>query len=146
MVCRHEIGFELTNLVKTGEVSNWLYTHKNMRARYIYPTCKITKAGARDLRVQRTPRNKRQKAREPAEEREDKRDRCFAEEQGKKEGDMKNKSFVSDANTSTAFEGVQRAIMAYFVEEEALEVRGRKLRRLFRQNLEAALGISSLGR
>ncbi|EAL17133.1 hypothetical protein CNBN2250 [Cryptococcus deneoformans B-3501A] len=91
MVCRHEIGFELTNLVKTGEVSNWLYTHKNMRARYIYPTCKITKAGARDLRVQRTPRNKRQKAREPAEEREDKRDRCFAEEQGKKEADMKNK-------------------------------------------------------
>lgn len=52
---------------------------------------------------------------------------------------------VSDANTSTAFEGVQRAIVAYFV-EEALEVRGRKLRRLFRQNLEAALGISSLGR
>lgn len=55
-------------------------------------------------------------------------------------------SVVSDANTSTAFEGVQRAIVAYFVEEEALEVRGRKLRRLFRQNLEAALGISSLGR
>lgn len=52
---------------------------------------------------------------------------------------------VSDANTSTAFEGVQRAIVAYFV-EEALEVWGRKLRRLFRQNLEAALGISSLGR
>lgn len=66
-----------------------------MRARYIYPTCKRTKSGARDLRVQRTPRNKRQKAREPAEEREDKRDRCFAEEQEKKKQIYRTKGAAS---------------------------------------------------
>lgn len=48
----------------------------------------------------------------------------------------------SETNTSTAFEGVQQAIIAYLMEEEVLEVRRQEMRGRFREELLVALGMS----
>lgn len=48
----------------------------------------------------------------------------------------------SETNTSTAFEGVQQAIIAYLMEEEVLEVRRQEMRGRFQEELLVALGIS----
>ncbi|OXH14494.1 hypothetical protein C370_02089 [Cryptococcus neoformans A1-35-8] len=47
-----------------------------------------------------------------------------------------------ETNTSTAFEGVQQAIIAYLMEEEVLEVRRQEMRGRFREELLVALGMS----
>ncbi|OXG46253.1 hypothetical protein C355_05924 [Cryptococcus neoformans Th84] len=47
-----------------------------------------------------------------------------------------------ETNTSTAFEGVQQAIIAYLMEEEVLEVRRQEMRGRFQEELLVALGIS----
>ncbi|OXH02497.1 hypothetical protein C369_06294 [Cryptococcus neoformans A5-35-17] len=51
-------------------------------------------------------------------------------------------SSTSETNTSTAFEGVQQAIIAYLMEEEVLEVRRQEMRGRFREELLVALGMS----
>ncbi|OXG92339.1 hypothetical protein C345_05864 [Cryptococcus neoformans A2-102-5] len=51
-------------------------------------------------------------------------------------------SSPSETNTSTAFEGVQQAIIAYLMEEEVLEVRRQEMRGRFQEELLVALGIS----
>ncbi|OWZ31895.1 hypothetical protein C347_03341 [Cryptococcus neoformans AD2-60a] len=47
-----------------------------------------------------------------------------------------------ETNMSTAFEGVQQAIIAYLMEEEVLEVRRQEMRGRFREELLVALGMS----
>ncbi|OXH41900.1 hypothetical protein J008_00392 [Cryptococcus neoformans] len=47
-----------------------------------------------------------------------------------------------ETNMSTAFEGVQQAIIAYLMEEEVLEVRRQEMRGRFQEELLVALGIS----
>ncbi|OXG44417.1 hypothetical protein C355_06227 [Cryptococcus neoformans Th84] len=47
-----------------------------------------------------------------------------------------------ETNTSTTFEGVQQAIIAYLMEEEVLEVRRQEMRGRFREELLVALGMS----
>ncbi|OXG83070.1 hypothetical protein C349_03207 [Cryptococcus neoformans var. grubii Br795] len=51
-------------------------------------------------------------------------------------------SSTSETNMSTAFEGVQQAIIAYLMEEEVLEVRRQEMRGRFREELLVALGMS----
>lgn len=48
----------------------------------------------------------------------------------------------SETNMSTAFEGVQQAIIAYLMEEEVLEVQRQEMRGRFREELLVALGMS----
>ncbi|KJD99491.1 hypothetical protein I311_06923 [Cryptococcus gattii NT-10] len=49
---------------------------------------------------------------------------------------------ASETNMSTAFEGVQQAIIAYLVEEEVLEVQRQEMRGRFQEDLLVALGMS----
>ncbi|KIR51213.1 hypothetical protein I315_06253 [Cryptococcus gattii Ru294] len=50
-------------------------------------------------------------------------------------------SSASETNLSTAFEGVQQAIIAYLMEEEVLEVQRQEMRGRFQEDLLVALGM-----